>query len=78
MIGERAHATSLTLIDTLANMPAHLLSPDITLVIANRALVDSLVHPLCRTVYHSHLHNLAMAQGGTFSIHPRRLFTTAH
>ncbi|KDQ06128.1 hypothetical protein BOTBODRAFT_181875 [Botryobasidium botryosum FD-172 SS1] len=58
-IGKRAHAASLTLIDAMANMPAHLLMPDIVLVIANRALVDSLVHPNRRTVYHSHLHELA-------------------
>ncbi|KDQ11770.1 hypothetical protein BOTBODRAFT_176962 [Botryobasidium botryosum FD-172 SS1] len=57
-IGKRAHAAVLTLIDTMANMPAHLLMPDIALVIANRALVDSLVHPNRRTVYHSHLHKL--------------------
>ncbi|KDQ11956.1 hypothetical protein BOTBODRAFT_176738 [Botryobasidium botryosum FD-172 SS1] len=58
-IGERAHAAALTLIDAMANMPAHLLMPDIVLVIANRALVNSLVHPNRRTVYHSHLHELA-------------------
>ncbi|KDQ13904.1 hypothetical protein BOTBODRAFT_175038 [Botryobasidium botryosum FD-172 SS1] len=49
----------LALIDAMANMPAHLLVQDIALVIANRALVDSLVHPNRRTVYHSHLHELA-------------------
>ncbi|KDQ10614.1 hypothetical protein BOTBODRAFT_178091 [Botryobasidium botryosum FD-172 SS1] len=48
-IGERAHAAALTLIDAMANMPAHLLMPDVALVIANRALVDSLVHPNRRT-----------------------------
>ncbi|KDQ06268.1 hypothetical protein BOTBODRAFT_181766 [Botryobasidium botryosum FD-172 SS1] len=58
-IGERAHAAALTLIDAMANMPAHLLMTDIALVIAIRALVDSLVHPNRRTVYHSHLHELA-------------------
>ncbi|KDQ08296.1 hypothetical protein BOTBODRAFT_179926 [Botryobasidium botryosum FD-172 SS1] len=58
-IGERAHAAALTLIDAMANMPAHLLMPDIALVITNRALVDSLVHPNRRMVYHSHLHELA-------------------
>ncbi|KDQ10653.1 hypothetical protein BOTBODRAFT_177939, partial [Botryobasidium botryosum FD-172 SS1] len=58
-IGERAHAAALTLVDAMANMPAHLLMPDVALVIAKRALVDSLVHPNRRTIYHSHLHELA-------------------
>ncbi|KDQ13895.1 hypothetical protein BOTBODRAFT_175307 [Botryobasidium botryosum FD-172 SS1] len=43
----------------LRNMPAHLLTPDIALVIANRAVIDGLTNPCRRTVYHSHLHNLA-------------------
>ncbi|KDQ16889.1 hypothetical protein BOTBODRAFT_172512 [Botryobasidium botryosum FD-172 SS1] len=45
--------------DALRNMPVHLLTPDIALVIANRAIVDGLMNPSRRTVYHSQLHNMA-------------------
>ncbi|KDQ06316.1 hypothetical protein BOTBODRAFT_181720 [Botryobasidium botryosum FD-172 SS1] len=58
-IGERTHAANLALMGALRNMPAHLLTPDLALVIANRAIVDGLTNPTRRTVYHSHLHDLA-------------------
>ncbi|KDQ10682.1 hypothetical protein BOTBODRAFT_177969 [Botryobasidium botryosum FD-172 SS1] len=58
-IGERTHAANLALMGALRNMPAHLLMPDLALVIANRAIIDGLTNPSRRTVYHSHLHDLA-------------------
>ncbi|KDQ05655.1 hypothetical protein BOTBODRAFT_182356 [Botryobasidium botryosum FD-172 SS1] len=57
-IGERTHAANLALMGALRNMPPHLLTPDLALVIANWAIVDGLTNPSRRTVYHSHLHNL--------------------
>ncbi|KDQ11958.1 hypothetical protein BOTBODRAFT_176740 [Botryobasidium botryosum FD-172 SS1] len=58
-IRERTHAANLALVGTLRNLPAHLLTPDIALVIANRAIINGLTNPSRRTVYHSHLHDLA-------------------
>ncbi|KDQ07221.1 hypothetical protein BOTBODRAFT_180889 [Botryobasidium botryosum FD-172 SS1] len=81
-IGERTHAANLALMGALRNMPAHLLTPDLALVIANRAIIDGLTNPTRRMVYHSHLHNLAsraiLACPTTFHIFTINKFHTLH